>query len=484
MAERDPRFYVHLAAWYFDKGEVRDHKELFVASLALSSFEGHRDVGLALLRRLPPHQVCRVIDFIHGDRKQVDAKAEKPAKKKGKKAPQGKAKPKGLFKNLPRSLKTEVERWLREREAAPERFDAVAVHARKELKRLYGLLHVKPSPRAQAILFDDDPPRDSKLWALKQVAKLDDPTAQARAIVEHRIPFRIASGALKRLTPAALVALVDAMSPQELLNNLAALRKRGAFEDQGLKKLIEEKVEAAKKDSRVSAFKAEVAAKAAGLEGSALGSKLTAVADARTKAKGRIVRPTALLVDKSGSMSEAIEVGKRLGSLIASLADAPLHVFAFDSDAHPIQVAGDALEKWEKAFLGIVANGNTSCGAPLRLMRKRKQRVEQIVLVTDQGDNTAPLFADELPLYAKELDVTPDVLIVHVGARCMVVEDAVRKAGFPVSVVPFASDYYALPNVIPFLLAPTRADLVAEILEHPLPTREQPGEDLVEVEDA
>ena len=66
MAAKDPRFYVRLAAWYNDHGEVRDHKEMFVAHLALSDFPGHRDVGLALLRQLPPYQVGRVLDFIHG----------------------------------------------------------------------------------------------------------------------------------------------------------------------------------------------------------------------------------------------------------------------------------------------------------------------------------------------------------------------------------------------------------------------------------
>lgn len=83
MAKRDPRFYPRLAAWYFEKGEVRDHKEVFVAALALSDFPGHRDVGLALLRRLPPYEVARVVDFIHGDEKAEEKDAKKP-KKKGK----------------------------------------------------------------------------------------------------------------------------------------------------------------------------------------------------------------------------------------------------------------------------------------------------------------------------------------------------------------------------------------------------------------
>src|SRR5438046_10558269 len=66
MVKIDPRFYVRHAAWYGDNGDVRYHKELFIVALVLSEFPGHRDVGLALVRELPPYQVARVVDFIHG----------------------------------------------------------------------------------------------------------------------------------------------------------------------------------------------------------------------------------------------------------------------------------------------------------------------------------------------------------------------------------------------------------------------------------
>ena len=52
IINQDPRFYVRLAAWYADEGEVRDHKEMFVVNLVTSDFLGHRDVGLALLREM------------------------------------------------------------------------------------------------------------------------------------------------------------------------------------------------------------------------------------------------------------------------------------------------------------------------------------------------------------------------------------------------------------------------------------------------
>lgn len=76
MIKQDPLFYVRLAAWYNDTGEIRDHKEVFVISLCLSDFPGHRDVGLAMLRELPPYQVGRVVDFIHGKKVKEVTKTE------------------------------------------------------------------------------------------------------------------------------------------------------------------------------------------------------------------------------------------------------------------------------------------------------------------------------------------------------------------------------------------------------------------------
>src|SRR5262249_45218729 len=129
--------------------------------------------------------------------------------------------------------------------------------ARKAVKRLYALLHIPPGERAQKILFEEDPPADSRVFALRELARANNPEEQARAIRAHHIPYRVATTVIQQMTPAVLEALIDRMSPQELINNLAALRKRGAFADADLKALIELKLEEAKTASRVSAFKAE-----------------------------------------------------------------------------------------------------------------------------------------------------------------------------------------------------------------------------------
>lgn len=483
MVAKDPLFYARLAAWYADHGDVRDHTEMFIVTLVLSEFEGHRDVGLAMLRGLPPYQVVRVLDFISGRKKTKKVAATSDKSKRGKKAKPAEAavaKPTepmktvvedfGLFRNPPRALKTEITRYLREREADPEWFDGCVLIARKAVKRLYALLHVKPGERAQKVLFDEEPPADSRLAAMKVLAKAATPADQARAIVDNRIPYRVAATVVKAMTPTVLLALVEVMSPQEVINNLASLKKRGAFDNPDLKAAIEAKLEAAKTSTRVSAFKADEAMKAANLSDD-VKAKLEAVADAQVKAKGRIARPTALLIDKSSSMDLAIELGKRIGSMISAVCESDLYVYAFDTLAYPIERGGTDLASWEKALRGIHAGGSTSCGVAVDALTRKRQYVEQIVMISDEEENTPPLFVAALKKYRESLDADPTVCFVRTPNASDLLEKQCREAGIACDAFQFTGDYYSLPNLVSLVSRPSKLELLMEILEYPLPTR-------------
>ncbi len=464
----DPLFYVRLAAWYADKGDVRDHKEMFVITLCRSPFEGHRDAGLALLRALPPYEVVRVVDFIKG---RVTARRTKDADPQQEKAEPVRA---GLFANLPRSLRTEVERYLREREADPRRLDSAVLHARKALKRLYALLHIRPSARAQALLFDEEPPADSALFAVRAVARSADPAEQARLIAEHRVPYRVAAALVRAMTPEVVRALVGVMTPQELINSLASLKERGALEDAEARALIDAKLEAAQKDNRVSAFKAKVAAEAAGLSGE-VADRLEAVTEARVRARGRITRPTALLIDKSASMHDALEVGRQLGAMISSLCASDLFAYAFDTRAHELAVREPGLAGWEHALAGVYAGGATACGAGLVALADAGRRVEQVVLVTDGNENQAPSFKEAFAAYCERLGVWPGVILVKVGQAGDALERDCRELGVAPGAFEFKGDYYALTNLVPLLTQPSMMELLLEIMEYQLPRREQPA---------
>jgi hypothetical protein len=476
--ERDPLFYARLASWYADQGDVRDHREMFVVNLCLSKFEGHRDIGLALLRRMPPYQVARIVDFVKGtparpvktkpqaEVKKVDAKkAARSARKQAEKAV-----PRGLGANVPRSMRTEIEHYLRARENDARAFDSAVLHARAPLKRLYAGLHIPPGPRAQAVLFDENPPADSTLFALKMIAQEKSPAEQARAIAEFRIPYRVAVSVIKQMTPMVLAALIDAMSPQEVVNNVASLQRRGAFDNPDIKQLIEAKLEKAKADGRVSAYKAKVASEAVGANGE-LAEQLDAITEAQVKARGAITRPTALLIDKSGSMDIALDVGKQLGAMISTICQNGLFVYAFDSVSYGIEVQSDKLSDWEKGMNGIRATGATSCGAPFLALQRKNQRVEQVVMITDECENTAPRFRPALDEYQKTLNVKVDVVFVKVGSAGHALEKDCDALGVSYRAFDFKGDYYALPNLLPLLSRPSMTELLMEILEYPLPKR-------------
>jgi len=64
IMELDPLFYGHLAVWYQNNGDVRDHQEVFIGHLLISDLPEHREAGFVLLQKLPPYQVARVVTFM------------------------------------------------------------------------------------------------------------------------------------------------------------------------------------------------------------------------------------------------------------------------------------------------------------------------------------------------------------------------------------------------------------------------------------
>lgn len=445
MLKIDPLFYGRLAVWYQKHGDVRDHKEVFIAHLLASDMLEHRDAGYVLVQDLPPYQVARVVRFM-----------------------------KEVLNKLPRSTRTAVEHYLRSRETSTEVFDRAALRGRKAMKSLYAGLHVKPSEHADLVLFKNSPPEGSLPWKLKVLAATEDSAEQARLIVEHRIPYTVAVGAVGKVTPTVLIALISAMSPAEVINNIGSLKRRGAMDHPQIKELIDAKLLKAGSDKRVSAFKAQVAADAVGVD-AATREQLAQVTNEQVRRHGRIRKPTAILVDKSSSMTNAIELGKRIAAMISGITDAELHVFAFDTLPYRIGCSGTELSDWEKAFRGIHAGGATSVGCAIEAMRMKNIRVEQIIIITDEEENTAPLVGRAWETYQDAMKIAPNVVILRVGYASTIVQTSLKRAGAQVDTLTFQGDYYALPNLIPLLTRPSRLELLMEILETPLPARQWPA---------
>ncbi len=437
----DPVLYGPLAVWYYNHGEIRDHRDVFIAHLLTSEHTEYRDAGFALLQDIAPYEVERVLKYMK--------------EKLGK---------------LPRSTRTAVKFYLKTRERDNVWFDSAAVRSKKALKGLYASLHITPGERANSILFLDNPPEGSLPYAVKLLAK-SKPEDQAGIIYKYKIPYPVAVGAVRKMMPSVIIALINNMTPSELVNNLNSLKKRGAFDNPDVKELIEKKLEKTKNDSRASTLKSKVAADIVQDEG--MKKKLDDVVDARIKKMGRIKKTTAMFIDKSGSLEVAIEIAKHVATLLSTAMEdnTALYVYAFDNAAIEIKSQGKSYADWDNAFRMIKANGGTSIGSPLALLRTQNRYVEQIMIITDENENSSPYFVQEYPAYASALKIKPNVIIVDVGSFSTQIQDAMRQIQAPCESIRFAGDYTSLPNLIPLLSRPSRLDLLQEILATPLPAR-------------
>lgn len=438
----DPIFYGHLAVWYQDKGDVRDHKEVFLANLLCSAMDFHREAGVILLQQFPPYQVARIIDFM-----------------------------KVHLKKVPRSARTAVMNYLYEREKKPEFFDRGVLRGRSAMKHLYATLRIKPGERAERILFKNDPPEDSVLFALKLLAKSDSPEQQAEIIEKHQIPAMVAVGAIKKMTPPVVRALVASMTPQEVINSLNSLKERGALEDAATKQLIDAKLEAAAGSKRVSAFKALKAAEIAVVD-EETSKKLEKVVNEQVKRKGKITRPTAVLIDKSSSMTLALDIGKQIAAMLSGVSEGSLFVYVFDEFANKIVADGKELSDWDRALQRVFPGGASSLGAPIEAMRLADEVVEQMIIVSDGHENCKPGFVETFKNYCQDLKVVPTLVLVRVGEQDDMFEKHLSKNSIESETYAFEGDYYSLPNLIPMLSRPTRLELIMEIIETELPERQ------------
>ncbi len=423
LAREDGLFYAHLAAWYFRRGSVRDHQELFVQHLVTDS--AHREVGLALLRDLPPYQLARVVTRL---------------KQSG--------------RNVPRSLRTEVERYLRRREADAEVFDGAVLSARKALKLLYSSLHIRPGRRAQQVLFEQNPPAGSRLAAVKTLANTRDPLEQAALIRRYRLPYRVVAG-LASAHPETGRALAEQMSAPELLNHLGSLDRKGLVSPEMLTC-----------DRRVSALKVELAARAVGDDWQDVLNRL--LQQRLESDSGWITRSTALLVDASASMESALEIGRRLAAMVASVARGPLRVVVFDRQARELHASDYA--GWTQAFAPVQARGQSSMGAALLHLYRQAGPLDQVILVSDQRESQSPRFLPALRLLRRKHRWL-DFCFVNLAGAQHALEADCRRARVPFRSFDFAGDYYALPNLLPFLAQPSKVGQLLEIMETPLPAR-------------
>lgn len=437
-AAQDHDFLAHLIAWNQHKGQIRDSKlalPLIAMNHAASMLPEQRENAEAALIMQGPRELVRGLSFakdsLHGVSK--------------------------------RRLRSLVELKLRGIERS-KGFWRVAMQHREALKRLYAVMHIKPSELADKAIM-----KGEKIGVFADIANLRNMTAgeAAGTIMTKKIPFLVAAGALgERMKDVAVVqALIEAMTPVELVTNARMLDKLGVKSNPVLRAAYEQALAKASTSTK-AALKTGVAAKAVGGES---GEKLEAVAE-RQLSKLSVKGDWLILADRSSSMRQAIETARIVADTLARVAEGKVHLVWFNGDVTYHDVTGKSLAEIQKLTAGITASGGTVISRGLDYAMKRGLDFDGIVVISDGGENYGyQTFADaykamaakteeEKPVYFYRLAGDPDAMSKNCATMKVEIETFDLTGGV---------DYYSLPNIVQTMRV-NKFDLGDEIMSTPL----------------
>jgi hypothetical protein len=449
----DPFFTAKFLAWTIDKSQIRDQQDAAIVALLQSDNLEHRDAGEVYLAGsevtpsqpaniggLPPFRILRIAKYL--------ATTKKPGKRRLSKVEGNTA---GI-----------LVRWLYLLQVNHNRFDGVVMGSRKSLKWLYKWTHFKPSAYAQQVLFDEKPPEGSKLAIYKQIVKETSNLERARLVMEHKIPFRVAQGLLDKFDSATAIALIEVMTPTEALNSQAMVERSGILAMEEVKSAFVKKVASADKSA------ASARSRKSAQTGNVELQEATKQAQEKAIAKQEKIHELALLVDHSGSLSQAIEVAREFAIRVtAQLAsDAPRMIVGFNEYASEIRPRSWDLKGVEQAFDPLRSGGGTSMEAAVKYLVNHDFKPYQITFVTDGQE-----MSGNVGLYLK--NNLPEVVVNVIGVGRYDDRFHQRLIGFglKVNTVKWTGDYYAFDQVISFLGGPKPLSLMEKILEYDLPVK-------------
>jgi len=443
---QEPEFFAHLIAWDRVKGQIRDAKvALPIVSLSLGTLPTDlAENSLAHLTLLNPRELLRAYRF-------------------------------ALQIKVPgnmHTLRRLIAAYLSEKEENWPRFERLALQHRKVLKELYALTHSNCGSKAQAILYGNDRKLKQKLSypagsLFEIVARLKDMSAAEAAgtIIERKIPFIIARGALgkKANEPDLVLALLERMTPNEIINNTQAFQRMGVKTNPALRGAFDAALKRASA-STTNVLKASRAAEA--IEDEETKEKLRGVQERQIQKLGGVEGNWLVLGDKSGSMAECIEVARHVAATLAKMVKGKVFLTFFDTMPTALDVTGMSMDTIKSATRHVTANGGTSIGCGLLRTLERKEVVDGIAVISDAEENEPPFFADVYKKYSEFVGKEVPVYLYLLGRKPHAFGQLMSRAGFDLQEfdLPRQVDYYSLPNLIQSMRT-NRYSLIDEIME-------------------
>ncbi|MBP0016361.1 MAG: hypothetical protein J7647_02245 [Cyanobacteria bacterium SBLK] len=380
----------------------------------------------------------------------------------------------GLFKNVPKFLRTLVRQRLREWESDRETFDRLVLENRARLKRLYALLHVKPDPYAQKVLFENKPPEGTPLQALRQIAKEKNPEVAATLVRQHRLPFLLVESALESMPSDVALAAIASLSLEELLARLPLMGRRGLIQGELREELLQ-RLQTADRSQTLSYQQAEAIVRKANLDRD-LSRAIFALAQVQDRQDVKLSGNTALIVDVSASMpreGECLELAARVAFLLdaALVEGSKMTVIACDRDARSLTIRrGADVGVWrERMHFPAKENSNlSSLGVGVEYLTVSQIEVQRLIIVSDGYENHPPRLAGAIARYRQVFSCYPSVNLVQPPNSSRQLAVDLKNAQLGYAIFNVDRHFIGLNALLPCLARQQNNDIITQILNYPL----------------
>lgn len=416
MQKADPEFYRKFAFWYFQTSKLRmkDHNVLFCTTLFKSNSSIDRKLGKRLLMRLRPHEVHRVHDGVKR-RGPVDDLPDEPLVKG--ETPVG----------APRSLKTAIITYLT---SLSERdLNYHSVRSRRELRDLIRVCHINPQrlPERKArilawILEKESPLENTMGNVYERLVEEQDPIKMADLIKTYKIPYVMTTGTLKgqARNPVIQAAQFESMTLTETINHIQMFYGSSLLDQPEFRKRLINRITNPEivRRSRLLPFRPLKLYRTHPNFPQKVRLALMVCTNFAFENVPSIMGDTYVLVDRSSSMTGIlIEIGLLVSAAIAGKVQGILKVRAFNDRSYDIDLPEElTVSEIYRLINSILASGMTSIGAALQPAMENAECYDNIVVVTDEEENTEPFFTPLLKKYKATVNRDVRVIIVSTHA--------------------------------------------------------------------
>jgi hypothetical protein len=463
-AKQDAEFFAHLVSWDAKNGQIRDaHVALPMCSLREPSFSGELlDNSLAHLALLSPKMLVQAWEF----GKEIGTPLHGMA------------------------LKRLIHRYLQARESSYGRWERTVMSHRSYMRRLYAISHFKGCGYGRALMTNGPWLPGSTLEVISRLKDME-PTQAAGEIMGRKIPYKTARGALgnRSANSDISLALINGMSPAELMNNAKSLERDGVQNNAVLKSAFQAGLAKAAVSDKVSTFRTTRAADA--MQDGAMKSAIQATQEKQIDRLGQVEGNWLVLGDMSPSMRDAIEGARRVAATLARMVKGKVHLIFFHNSIRYIDATGKTYDELLALTSNVVASGaGTSIGVGLSYAMEKKFDFDAIAICSDAQENTLPMFAERLKRYQAMTQAEPPVYLYRFlqygrGAADKDLSVSMREFGLEMQEYDLRGGYdsYSLPNLVSTMRV-KKFSLIDAILDTPLLTLDEVFNETKEIEHA